>query len=206
MSVLAPSAFQTHPSHPWTGVVLASGQSSRMGEDKALLLWEGKPLYQHMGGKLAQAGAEQVLINRGDVAACREYGRVTDRIPGRGPLSGVHAALSVCKCAGLLVVPVDMPLLRPEHIAHLARHFDGAHPVQYQGYSLPLVLPVDKACVQAVDKAIHSDNRRHYALWRLFETLGGVTLPPPEDHAECFSNTNTPEEWQTCQAASVTGQ
>lgn len=184
----------------WTGIVLASGQSSRMGEDKAMLLWGNKPLYQHMGEILREAGVAQVLINRPDHHNLEGYGSVTDVYPGKGPLSGIHAALQCSEFAGLLVVPVDMPLLRPEHLSHLIKSFDGVHPVQYAGYSLPLVLPVNKEAIHAVDAAILSENRRHYALWRLFERLGGVTLPPPETHEDDFSNTNTPEEWQACQS------
>ena len=199
MSAFTSPLSHTPSPHHWTGVVLASGQSSRMGKDKAVLPWGNKPLYQHMGDMLAEAGAAQVLINRAYITASSGYESVGDILSGRGPLSGIHAALDLCQCESLLVVPVDMPLLKPDHIAHLAQRFDGVHPVQYQGYSLPLLLPVNEESVRAVDKAIHSDNRRHYALWRLFEALGGKTLPPPQDHVESFSNTNTPEEWQICQ-------
>ncbi|WP_281646901.1 molybdenum cofactor guanylyltransferase [Parendozoicomonas sp. Alg238-R29] len=185
---------QSTSSWAWTGVVLASGQSSRMGEDKAMLLWGEKPLYQHMGETLKAAGADNVLVNRPGLSS----NSIVDIYPGRGPLSGIHAVLKVCQTPALIIIPVDMPLLRPEHLTKLVCEFDGCRPVQYQNYSLPLLLPVNKEVLQAVEVAITSDNRRDYALWRLFEKLGGVSLPKPDNHQDCFSNTNTPEEWKAC--------
>ena len=180
----------------WTGVVLASGQSSRMGEDKALLMWDGTPLYQHMAQLLTCAGARTVLINRsGTGQEC-----VADIYPGRGPLSGIHAALSRCFHEALMIVPVDMPLLKPEYLRMLVSRFDGVRPLQFETYSLPLLLPVNDRVRQSVEQAITSDNRRNYALWRLFEALDGQTLPVPDGHQTNFANTNTPQEWQACQA------
>ena len=180
-----------------TGLVLASGRSSRMGQNKALLQWQGQPMYQFMAGLLKQAGVGRVVINQEGVGD--EF--MTDLIPDCGPLSGIHAVLKSGATAdddsaGILVVPVDMPLLEPADLIHLMTEYDGARPLQYQGYSLPLLLPANSQVVALAEQALASDNRRHFALWRLFEKLNGRTLEPPARHKRSFANTNTPEEWQ----------
>lgn len=55
-------AMPTEPMH-CLGVVLAGGRSSRMGSDKALLNWQGRPLIEHMRALRLSAGAGQVLFS-----------------------------------------------------------------------------------------------------------------------------------------------
>ena len=187
---------------PWDGVVLAGGQSSRMGEDKALLEWDGQPLYQHMAGVLNESGAERVMINRQG----GHDGWISDLYPGHGPLSGIHTALLHTSASALVVVPVDMPLLSPEHIRELVNCFDGSCPVQFTGYSLPLLVPVNDRVRDIVEKSVTSEDRRNYALWRLMEKLDGLRIKEPEDHERVFANANTPEEWLACQPAPLSHQ
>lgn len=180
--------------------MLAGGQSSRMGQDKALLQWQDRSLYQHMATIAEQSGAHRIWISRFADNTPESHTWLRDIIPGRGPISGIHAALHATHAKALIIVPVDMPLLRPGHLAQLGAHFDGSHPVEYNDYSLPLLLPVNKATREAVERAIRSNNRRDYALWRLMEQLGSIRLIQPADHQQAFANTNTPDEWQAaCQ-------
>ena len=184
----------------WDGLVLAGGQSSRMGQDKALFQWQGLPLYQHMAKQLDRAGARRIWINRFADNTPESKTWLRDILPGRGPLSGIHAALEVTEAKALIVVPVDMPLLKPEHLATLIAHSDGIHPVEYNHYSLPMLLPTNKRVCEAVEQAIHSQNHKDYALWRLMEKLNSIRLTEPTDHQLAFANTNTPEEWlHACQ-------
>ena len=87
------------------GVVLAGGGSRRMGYDKALLEWRGRPLLDHVRARLWAAGCQAVVTSRA------APGCIADDLPGRGPLGGIHAVLSSRPAADYLVVPVDMPLL-----------------------------------------------------------------------------------------------
>lgn len=171
-----------------------------MGQDKALFQWQDKPLYRHMSALAELSGAQRVWISRFADDSPESHTWLQDIVPGRGPMSGIHAALHTTCAEALVVVPVDMPLLKPEHLARLVAHFDGAHPVEYNDYSLPLLLPVNESTREAVERAIHSDNRRDYALWRLMDRLGSIRLARPADHQQAFANTNTPDEWQAaCQ-------
>ena len=49
-------------------IVLAAGASARLGQPKALLEIEGKPLIQHLVERLESAGLEPVIVTRADLS------------------------------------------------------------------------------------------------------------------------------------------
>lgn len=92
------------------GYVLAGGQSSRMGRDKALLPLGGKPLVQHAVIKLGRVCREVAILSaRPELAAYRRL--VPDLHPGCGPLGGIEAALIDSRFEWNLICPVDVPFV-----------------------------------------------------------------------------------------------
>src|SRR5712675_253877 len=76
-----------------SGFVLAGGQSSRMGTDKALALFHGIPLIQVALETLQAVGIQaRIAGSRSNLASFAE--EISDTFPNSGPLGGVHAALS----------------------------------------------------------------------------------------------------------------
>lgn len=186
------------------GLVLAGGRSSRMGQDKSRLCWFGRPLYQHMVSLLTSAGIDQVLISGSGFSGVSGFSGfsgfssedtvIEDVVPGRGPISGIHAALQRLQDGDrLLVIPVDMPLVPAEAIRILG---DQQRACCFEGFNLPVMLPVTTELRQAVESSITSDNPRDYALWRLHQLSGGQTLSLPLSMADLFVNANTPEDWR----------
>ena len=91
-------------------LLLAGGRSSRMGANKAELLYDDKTFLAHMLDKARSLGIEKCFISgyrsqRGDVQA------VPDQFPDRGPLGGIHAGLKAIDTPYCLVLPIDAPLL-----------------------------------------------------------------------------------------------
>lgn len=99
------------------GVILAGGESTRMGTDKALFELHGRP----MAGWVADAmtGFDQVVIvgRRGGIAGLEAVPDLHPR--AAGPLSGLQTALTVFR-SPVVVVAVDQPLVRPVTLARLA--------------------------------------------------------------------------------------
>jgi molybdopterin-guanine dinucleotide biosynthesis protein A len=92
------------------GFVLAGGRSSRMGVDKALVLFAAGPLIQVALETLKDAGiSASIAGSRSDLSAFAET--IPDTFLEAGPLGGIHAALSVSAAAWNLFLPVDMPLM-----------------------------------------------------------------------------------------------
>jgi molybdopterin-guanine dinucleotide biosynthesis protein A len=92
------------------GVVLAGGESRRMGRDKALVEIGGVPLWERQVGVLRGAGASRVVITRrpGQDAVGHDD-CLLDIFPGSGPLAGIHAALEIGGFPLIAVLAVDMP-------------------------------------------------------------------------------------------------
>jgi molybdopterin-guanine dinucleotide biosynthesis protein A len=100
------------------GFVLAGGQSSRMGEDKSLVLLAGRPLVAHAVSVLRQARLTASIA--GARSALAEFAPVVeDTEPGLGPLNGICAALDSTQARSAVFLPVDMPLLPASLIAFL---------------------------------------------------------------------------------------
>jgi molybdenum cofactor guanylyltransferase len=100
------------------GFVLAGGQSSRMGTDKALIPLDGKPLIEHALAILRQAGLAAAIA--GARSSLESFARVVeDPASGLGPLSGVCAALRSTPARYAVFVTVDLPLLPASLLAYL---------------------------------------------------------------------------------------
>jgi len=99
---------------PATGVILAGGQSRRMGVDKAFVLFEGQTLIERTMDVLRQVCGDIVVVANA-VEPYAQFGCrvVTDTLPGFGPLAGLHAGLSEMHTELGVAVAVDMPFLNP---------------------------------------------------------------------------------------------
>lgn len=93
------------------GAILAGGQSTRFGSDKALALLDGRPLIEHAAAALAPYVEALVVCGRSDP----RWTCLPDRpAPGMGPLGGLAAALLHARQKGfdgVLSTGCDMPLL-----------------------------------------------------------------------------------------------
>lgn len=90
------------------GFILAGGQSTRMGRDKATLPFRGKPLIAHAVETLRALHLDpRICGSRFDLAGFAPI--IPDRIPGCGPLGGIEAALSITNSELNIFVPVDQP-------------------------------------------------------------------------------------------------
>ncbi len=166
------------------GLVLAGGGSRRMGRDKAALRAGGATMAERMADKLRRAGCAPVLLSG--------PGGIADHYPGKGPLAGIHAALDhVSGAAALMVVPVDMPDVRPQTLRRLGQAAGEA--VCYQGHSLPLKLAVTervRARLQAILGKLGADlSLRAFMAGLEARTLPADTVPDAE-----WTNLNTPAE------------
>jgi len=94
------------------GAVLTGGRSSRMGAHKALVHVDGAPMAGRVAEVLESAGCDPVVLVGGEPELLRTLGReVLPDVHGgrRGPLAGIHTALSRLGADAVLVAACDLP-------------------------------------------------------------------------------------------------
>lgn len=168
------------------GMVLAGGTSRRMGRDKALLNWRGRPLMTHMREQLIRAGCRPALINRNGP------GCIHDVFPDAGPVAGIHAVIQAVPAPGYLVVPVDMPLLRSATLRALVDTAPAGS--RYPGDScLPCYLdtPEPQKLARLLQERLQQE---HPPLRWLLEELRARPCSAGTDNER--RNINTPEQWR----------
>lgn len=190
-------------------LLLAGGRSQRMGSDKALLTWQGRPLWEVQLEKLLELEAACCLV------ACREeqslhlepvdpdVAWLLDPADDEdGPLGAIARALHSFS-GPLIVLAVDMPFmtvdflrtrldLSPECGCFFATA-QGTEPMA--GCYAPTMLPViqkrlaegERSVKRAIDECVAMGLARVHAL--------------SDDEARLFMNANTPGEWGDCQLA-----
>src|SRR5438552_17263718 len=102
-------------------VLLAGGESRRMGRDKATLLFHGKPLWQIQLELLRRLGPAETFVSARSDPSWRpaDVQFVADDPPSRGPLSGLAASLAKMNPAHLLALAVDMPFMTEQYMKFL---------------------------------------------------------------------------------------
>lgn len=185
---------------PWKGLVLAGGRSSRMGTDKASLVWRGETLLDRAACCLANVVGEENVLVSGE-------GKMPDAIadfrPGLGPIGGIASAALAKEMpitTWILVVPVDMPLLKGHDLKELvngARSFPLVRAVHFEDLELPCAFLCDEQARNLLsDLCAPEVNSRMRSVSRLLKGLEAVCLPLPKMSSERFRNVNSPAEWR----------
>ena len=95
-----------------TAVVLAGGQSRRMGTDKALLSLGGRTLIEAVIATVSALSREVIVVSNA-TQSLRHLGvrLVSDIYPGKGSLGGIYTGLRQARTPYSLVVACDMPFI-----------------------------------------------------------------------------------------------
>jgi molybdenum cofactor guanylyltransferase len=180
-------------------VLLAGGDSRRMGQDKALVTFQGEPLWQRQLALLRKLQPDQIFVSaRADPlwrpADC-EF--VADQSPSRGPLSGLAASLRRTNTNHLLALAIDMPLMTTDYLRSLCDRLEpgcGLLPV-IEGRAEPLA-----ACypVEAERDALVALSGQDFSLQSLTQQLiqsGKLkTVAVAKTERQLFRNLNQPAD------------
>jgi molybdopterin-guanine dinucleotide biosynthesis protein A len=104
-----------------SAVLLAGGESRRMGRDKATIVFRGKPLWQIQLDLLHKLQPAEIFVSARTDPAWRppDLTFVPDETPSRGPLSGLTATLPRIRSSHLLALAIDMPFMNEKHLRFL---------------------------------------------------------------------------------------
>ena len=122
------------------GLILAAGESRRMGSPKALLDFEGETFLDRLILTLGSSchpvivvlGCEPQRIRAG-LRSAELATFVTNPDYRRGQLSSLQRGLAAVppEAAGVMFMPVDYPAVRPSTVAHIARRFQTRQPNEW---------------------------------------------------------------------------
>lgn len=177
-----------------SGVVLAGGQGSRMGQqDKGLVMFHQQPLVHYALTALAGLTSDiYISANRNrEIYARFGYPVIADGRDGfDGPLAGILAALHTTRADVLLVLPCDSPLLKTAHLQRLLAALDEKADVAvaFDGLRLhPVVLALKTGLQSSLADYLHSGERKLQA-WLYRHVVRKVDF---SDQPEVFANINT---------------
>src|SRR5512146_910628 len=157
-------------------VIQAGGQSTRMGENKALKPFLGRPLIQRVIDRLSSA-ADELLVTTNQPAdfAFLSLPLVPDLKPGRGPLGGLYTALASAHYPYVGVVACDMPFCSGELLGASAAILeqeaaDVVIAETPEGYEPMHAVYRRDTCLPAIEAAITADQ------WRVISWFPQVTV------------------------------
>ena len=187
-----------------TIAIQAGGQSSRMGQDKALLPFQGQPLIQRVIDRVSQLSAD-ILITTNQPEGYRFLGfpLQPDVMPGTGALGGLFIALSAAANPFVAVVACDMPFANAQILAAsleiiTSSDFDAVIPRTDFGLEPIHAVYRRETCLPAIEKALQL-NRRRVIAWHQDANIR-ILAPNEYHHLDplCISfwNVNSPEEFQ----------
>ncbi|MEG4323240.1 MULTISPECIES: molybdenum cofactor guanylyltransferase [unclassified Microcoleus] len=184
-------------------IVLAGGQSSRMGTDKALLEIEGKSLLQR-ACEVAAALTPQVYVltawpDRYRSTITQKSQFLVEYNPGTGPLVALTQGLTEIATDWILLLACDLPLLDAQIIQNWAIQLTAVPPstlavVPYQNSRWePLCGFYRQQSLSSLQSFIDK-GERSFQLW--LNQIQAIPLPLGEREALMLSNCNTLEEFE----------
>ena len=187
-----------------TFVVQAGGESRRMGVNKALLPFLGKPLISRVIERL-KPYSQEILItaNDNDPLGFLGFRVVGDIIVGAGALGGLYTALSAATRPFVAVVACDMPFVNGDLLFYqyqLLMSSDSDAVIPHSGDGMEPLHAVYRreTCLPAVKDALAAGQRRMIS-WLPQVRVKGVDVEDIRRYDPtglAFMNVNTPEEFQ----------
>lgn len=183
-----------------TGVVLAGGESRRMGSDKSLLPFAGGRFIDHIFRVLSGVFEEVIIVtNSPSLYADIPCSKVPDIYSNGGALAGIHSGLKHANNEKIFVVACDMPCVSTAAIRRICLQKEAADVVipRSDRGAEPLHALYDQKCRAAIGAMLVAGKKKIVDFFSQFRVL-----EIPEQifagsfwEAHSFRNINTPAEY-----------
>ena len=189
---------------PLTPVLLAGGKSPRMGRDKALLEFDGEPLWRRQVRLLESLHPSELLVSgprREEFPVAVRH--VADAGESRGPLSGIVSALEASAQPHVLVLAIDLPQMTAAFLHELVgRVLPGRGVVPFSDdaraarrFYEPLAAVYPRSCLELAIRQLAGTDYSMQRFVRAAVAAGTIVefrIPP--EALPLFQNFNTPED------------
>ncbi len=178
-----------------TGIILAGGKSSRIGQNKALLDLSGKKIIEIIYEKITSLFNDVIIISNSpedyQFMGLKIY---RDIFPGFGPLAGIHSGLISSKTESNFIISCDLPLISTEAVKYIISYkSDKAAMIYKKNGQLQFLCGIyNKKCLPVLDDLLKCKilNVRDFISKIDVEILNAEIFPD-----EIFFNLNTIEDY-----------
>jgi len=180
-----------------TGIILAGGKSSRMGEDKGFVLLNGKPMVQYIIEALKNVVDSIIIISNNEAYNQFGYPVFSDIIKEKGPVGGIYTGLYYSKTDKNFCISCDVPLISSDFIKWMFKKNNTSN----------ITLPLYRGKVHqmigvyprnVLAKFKESTEKGYLKLSQVNKDLGCKIIDIEKDYANfdemIFSNINTHKE------------
>ncbi|MCX7192997.1 MAG: molybdenum cofactor guanylyltransferase [Proteobacteria bacterium] len=144
-----------------TALILAGGESRRMGQDKANLMLGEQTLLQRVSAIVQPLFSETLVSVRAPRADC-DLIQVCDNPAHAGPLAGLAAGLEGAKTAWIFAVACDMPFITSqliEYISEFRKDYDAVVPV-VESFPQPMAAFYATRCLGVLHEILSGNGKK----------------------------------------------
>jgi molybdopterin-guanine dinucleotide biosynthesis protein A len=188
-----------------TGVILAGGKSSRMGVNKSFLKLGNQTIIERIVDLMKSIFSEVIIItNTPDEYKFLNLPLYEDIYKWKGPLAGIHSALTHSQTEKIFVLSCDVPLMSKKMIEYIIE-YKSDKPIVFceaAGYHQPLVGVYSKNILSEIEKFINDNEVNDKSFHQLLKSVNAEIIHPEQlsfYKNEMFTNVNKPEDMQLVQ-------
>jgi len=172
-----------------TVILLAGGKSSRMGQDKGLMLLNGKPMIEYIIEIAQQISTEIIIVANNDSYLKFNLPVYKDEFLDKGPLAGIYTGLKNTKTEKNLILSCDVPYIQKELIEFLISNSEKNEITisLFQDKLHPLIGIYAKSCLPVILEQIKLNELK---VASLFEKIKTKLLNVNEFDSSNFRNIN----------------
>ncbi|MFZ2300834.1 MAG: molybdenum cofactor guanylyltransferase [Gallionella sp.] len=180
-----------------TAIVMAGGDSSRMGTDKASILLDGKTLMQSVIATMQQL-FPQVIVSVRQPRVGIDLPQICDEVPDGGPLAGLTASLGKVNTPWAFMVACDMPFVVPQVVELLAGHraqHQAVVPVVH-GHPQPLAAFYAASCLAPLRASLAAQQKGLRGVLQQLDVryVDETEMMQADPHLRSFFDLDTPED------------
>jgi len=180
-----------------TAIIMAGGDSGRMGADKSMLAIKGRPIVETISEQLRSTfGQILVSANEVDKLAFLGFEVIPDKMPGQGPLMGIASALEASANEVNFVIACDIPHIDLTYVRRMLAEAEGADiviPTTGDERYEPLFAVYRKSALKAINEVLSSGGRK------ISDVFARCRVKYIEMEARGFINLNTIAEYEEFQ-------
>ena len=187
--------------YPCAGIILAGGLNKRMaGQNKALLSVGDRSITSRQIELFQEFFEQVILVTNQPLEFCAwDVLIVSDLLPIRSSLTGIHAGLFHTRPSHAFITACDMPFLKREMIhlllQELEPQWDAIVPVTREGYQ-PLCALYSRRCLKPIEEQVTQEEMKISKLFSRVRVkkISEEILRQVDPDLISFFNINTQED------------